>query len=99
MSYADTLRKHGRLAILRAVEDAPKYTSNVSMITTIIQAVGIQFTRDQVVTEVSWLEAQGMVETQTHGGDFIVVTATLRGVEIAQGIATHPEIQRPRPGI
>ncbi len=98
MSYADTVRKHARISILRVLEDAPKYTSNVSMIATILQNVGIAFTRDQVVTEMHWLKDQGMVELEEHPGGFIVATANVRGVEIAQGIATHPEIQRPRPG-
>ncbi|TMV09835.1 hypothetical protein FGK63_01835 [Ruegeria sediminis] len=98
MSYSDTLRRHARIAILRFLEEAPRYTSNVSMLATQLPLVGIAFTRDQVVTEITWLTEQGMVVTETSG-DFIVVTATTRGVEIAQGVARHPEIQRPRPGV
>ncbi|MBW3243146.1 hypothetical protein KUV57_10595 [Epibacterium sp. DP7N7-1] len=97
MSYADELRKHARIAILRFLEDAPKYTSNVSMLATQLPRVGIAFTRDQVTTEAHWLAEQGLVEVEDHAG-FLVVVATTRGVEIAQGIARHPEIQRPRPG-
>ncbi|MCW8843358.1 MAG: hypothetical protein OQK00_08090 [Rhodobacteraceae bacterium] len=97
-SYSDTLRKHARIAILRILEGAPRYTSNASMMQTILPAVGISFTRAQIVTELAWLEEQGMVETEEHREGFVVATATVRGVEIAQGIATHPEIQRPRPG-
>ncbi|WP_372605467.1 hypothetical protein [Actibacterium sp.] len=97
MSYQDTLRQHARLAILRCLEDAPKYTSNVSMITQVLQAVGITFTRDQVQGEVAWLEEQGMLTTEDHAG-FIVASATPRGVEVATGIARHPDIQRPRAG-
>lgn len=97
MSYADELRKHARIAILRFLEDAPKYTSNVSMLATQLPRVGIAFTRDQVTTEAHWLSEQGLVEVEDHAG-FLVVVATTRGVEIAQGIARHPEIQRPRPG-
>ncbi len=97
MSYADELRKHARIAILRFLEDAPKYTSNVSMLATQLPRVGIAFTRDQVTTEAHWLAEQGLVEVEDHAG-FLVVVATTRGAEIAQGIARHPEIQRPRPG-
>ncbi len=97
MSYADELRKHARIAILRFLEDAPKYTSNVSMLATQLPRIGIAFTRDQVTTEAHWLAEQGLVEVEDHAG-FLVVVATTRGVEIAQGIARHPDIQRPRPG-
>ncbi|KXF92102.1 hypothetical protein [Phaeobacter inhibens] len=98
MSYADDLRKHARISILRFIEDAPKYTSNVSMLATQLPRVGIAFTRDQIATELHWLAEQGMATIETIG-DFVVVTATSRGVEVAQGIARHPEIQRPRPGV
>ena len=98
MSYSDELRKHARLAILRFLEDAPRYTSNVSMLSEQLPRVGIAYTRDQVTTELHWLQEQGMLSLESHGG-FIVAVGNTRGVEIAQGIARHPEIQRPRPGV
>lgn len=96
MSYAETLREHARIAILRFVEDAPKYTSNVSMLATLLPSVGISFSRDQVVGEVRWLEEQGLVSTEDHAG-FVIVTGTTRGVEVAQGIVRHPGVKRPGP--
>lgn len=97
MSYQDELRQHARLAILRMLEDAPRYTSNVSIMTDLLPRFGISYGRDQVETEVHWLHDQGMLSIDDLNG-FIVVTATLRGVEIAKGVTTHPQIQRPRPG-
>jgi hypothetical protein len=97
MSYQETVREHARIAILRFLEDAPKYTSNASMLSTQLPLLGIAFTRDQVTTELHWLREQGLVTLEDNSG-FIVATATTRGVEIAQGIARHPNIQRPRPG-
>lgn len=97
MSYADELREHARITILRFLEDAPEYRSNDSFLRGILNKFGIAFTRDQVTTELYWLEEQGMVCLEKHLG-LTVATATTRGVEIAQGIARHPEIQRPRPG-
>jgi len=96
-SYQETLSENARIAILRLLEEAPKYTGNVSMITQLLHNLGIGFTRDQVSGEVSWLKEQGLVTTEDHAG-FIVVTATVRGVEVAQGIARHPGVKRPRPG-
>lgn len=97
MSYSETLREHARIAILRFLEDAPKYTSNASMLSSQLPAIGIAFSRDQVETELNWLAEQGLVEVEGNEG-FIVVNATVRGVEVAQGIVKHPKIQRPRPG-
>jgi hypothetical protein len=92
-----TLRPHARIAILRFIEAAPKYISNVSMLTEQLPRVGIAYTRDQVETELEWLAEQDMVTLERNGA-FIVVTATVRGVEVAQGTARHAKIQRPRPG-
>jgi hypothetical protein len=95
--YAQTLREHARIAILRLLEGAPKYASNDSMLTTLLGPLGIAFTRDQVLSELTWLEEQGLAITEMMAG-LTVATATMRGVEVAQGIVRHPGVQRPRPG-
>ena len=97
MSYAEELAEHARIAILRLLDDAPSYTSNVSLMTDVLRRYGIGYTRDQVSGQLRWLEEQQLVTTEAHG-DFIIATATVRGIEVAQGIATHPGVQRPRPG-
>lgn len=94
--YADTLRRHRRLAILRHLADCAEYTGNASILQDVLRGVGLPSTRDQVITELAWLKEQGFV-TYDDRADFIVVTASGRGVEVARGIATHPEIQRPGP--
>lgn len=91
--YADTLRKHRRLAILRHLEALPEYTSNAAILQDVLAGVGLPSTRDQISTEIAWLKEQGFVAAE--GQTFIVVTATARGAEIARGLATHPDIQRP----
>lgn len=93
--YAETLRKHRRLAILRHLEGLPEYTSNASILQDVLAGLGLPSTRDQVRTELVWLSEQGLARIQ--GDDFVVVIATARGAEIARGIATHPDIQRPSP--
>lgn len=96
--YGQTLRRHRRLAILRFLQASPTYTSNVSILTDVLNSdsIGIDTTRDQTATELAWLSENGFV---TLGGraDFVVATATGRGVDIALGRAGHPDIQRPAP--
>lgn len=96
--YGATLRRHRRLAILRFLQASPTYTSNVSILTDVLNSdlIGIDTSRDQATTELAWLEENGFVKL---GGqpDFRVATATARGVDIALGRATHPDIQRPSP--
>lgn len=94
--YGSTLRKHRRLAILRHLEMCTDYTSNASILVDVLDGVGVTASRDQVVTELAWLKENGFI-SYTDTGAFLVVEATARGVEIARGRATHPEIQRPGP--
>lgn len=98
MSYAETLREHARIAILRFLEDAPRYTSNLSMLTAQLPDVGISYTRDQVRGELGWLQEQGLVTLDERSPSLLLAVATQRGVEVAQGIVRYPGIQRPGPG-
>ena len=95
--YLETLREHARIAILRMLEEAPKYTSNVAMITALLQDFGIGFTRDQVIGEGAWLEEQGLVTRNELASGLVVITATQRGLDVAQGTVRHPGVQRPAP--
>lgn len=94
--YLKTLTKHRRLAILRHLAEIPEYTGNASILQDVLLGLGLTSTRAQIITELSWLRENGFVEFDP-AADFVVVTATARGVEIARGIATHPDIQRPSP--
>lgn len=93
-NYAETLSKHRRLAILRHLAESSDYTSNVSILSKVLQGVGVSSTRDQVITEIGWLVEQGFA-TQAEENGLIVATVTVRGVEIASGTANHPGVQRP----
>lgn len=95
-TYANTVSKHRRLAILRHLEACVDYTSNASILVDVLDGVGVTSTRAQVVTELAWLKENDFVIYEDRS-DFIVVEATGRGAEIARGRATHPEIQRPSP--
>jgi hypothetical protein len=96
--YAATLRKHRRLAILRFLKDSAEYSANGSIIRDVLNGVGVTSTNDQVTTELVWLRENGMI-TLDDLGSVLLATATTRGVEIAQGVATHPDIQRPGPKV
>ncbi len=94
--YAESLRRHRRLAILRHLEACSEYTSNASILTDVLRGLGVTSTRSQVITELVWLRENGLITTIDQG-EFVVATATQAGVEIAQGVSVHPEVQRPRP--
>jgi hypothetical protein len=96
--YLERLRRDARILILQLLEDAPRYTSNGQMLRALLDEWGIVFTTDQVEGEIAWLAEQGLVVAERHG-TLTVLTATARGLEVAQGIARHPGIERPKPRI
>ena len=81
--YGTTLRKHRRQAILRFLKECDGYGANSSIPYRIMNAKGL-------------MREQGLITLADLGG-LLLATATTRGVEVAQGIASHPDVQRPSP--
>lgn len=98
MSYHETVAEHRRLAILKHLELVSGYTANASILTDVVNGVGVTSTRAQVEADLTWLEEAGLV-TLNRAGDFIVVTATARGVDVAHGRSSVEGVKRPRPGV
>jgi hypothetical protein len=96
--YIKTLSRHRRLAILRFLEASPTYTSNISILTDVLNSneIGIDTSRAQTATELHWMFENGLL-TLSGTAEFLVATATARGVDIALGRASHPDVQRPSP--
>lgn len=95
--YAQTtLRKHRRLAILRFLKDCAEYSANGSVLKDVLNGMSIGSTHDQVTTELAWLRDQGMISLDDLGFA-LLATATVSGIEVASGIASHPDVQRPSP--
>lgn len=96
MSYADHLRRHRRITILRTLETAPEYAGNESLIGDMLDQFRVTSTRDQVRTELHWLADQGFIAVESIGG-FLVATITQEGLDIATGKRIHPDIEKPAP--
>lgn len=94
MSLSDVEREHRRLAILRHLERSAEYTSNAAILVDVVNGVGVRSTRAQVEGEIAWLEEQGLASATRHD-DFIVVTATSAGADVAAGRSTYPGVRRP----
>ncbi len=92
--YAETLRQHVRLAILRALVKLPGYSSNDSVLADALTKVGLRQSRDAVKVEIDWLAEQGLVRSEP-AGYLIAVTATQRGHDVAIGHATVTGVRRP----
>lgn len=98
MSYSDFHFQHVRLTILRILADAPGYAANDSVLTDAVNAMGLICTRDQMRSNLGWLEEQRLA-TQFHPTPTLTVaTITERGVDVAKGRSVVAGVQRPSPG-
>lgn len=89
-------REHLRLSLLRMLEGAPAYTANSSILHQVVGDFGLSATRDQIKSELSWLDEQNLVKKREVGA-LVVAALTDRGLDVAEGRASCPGVQRPSP--
>ena len=94
------ITKNRRLAILRFLEEERDYAMNTSTLQSALRVIGHSVTRDTVESDAAWLDEQGLARRSTvEGTSVTVLTVTQRGIEVAQGLAEHPGVDRPMPRI
>lgn len=97
-NFYDFTMGHVRLAVLRALLEAPTHSINDSMLTTAIEALGLPVTRDRLRTELGWLEEQGLILLLRPTEGLLVAKLRERGGEVAVGKVRIDGVQRPAPG-
>lgn len=94
--YLEHQSRHRRLSILRSLHEAPEYRGNDSLLAMIVNEFGIVSTRDQIRTDITWLQGAGFVTVREASG-VLVVTLTEAGSEVAAGRRSDPGVARPSP--
>lgn len=93
-NFAAHLAQDRRLVILRLLAEMPTYRANSSVLTVALENFGHAATRDQVKTELRWLEEQGLMRVDDVG-PVLVATLAERGLDVARGRAVVPGVARP----
>ena len=97
-NFYDYTMGHARLAVLRALTEALQLTANDSILVMEMERLGLPVTRDQLRTQLGWLEEQGLIRLSRPNGSLIVATLRERGGDVAIGRAHVDGIQRPSAG-
>jgi DNA-binding transcriptional ArsR family regulator len=97
-NYFDYAMGHVRLAVLRALVDAPQNVANDSVLATAMGELGLPVTRDQLRGQLGWLEEQGLIRLARPKETMIVASLRERGAEVALGRASVEGVQRPSVG-
>jgi len=94
----DVLAAHQRLCILRLLSAASAWRLNDSLLRGGLENFGLGATRDQLNTHLAWLEEQRLLTLDMPVANVTVATLTERGLDVAEGRAAQPGVQRPSPG-
>lgn len=92
--FADYMREDQRLVMLRVLNDMPSYTANSSVLHGLLQRYGHNPSRDQVKTELRWLEEQALV-TIEEVSDLLIARITERGADVATARTVVPGVKKP----
>lgn len=93
-TFSDFLRHDQRLVLLRLLAEMPSYRANSSVLAIALERYGHAMTRDQVKTELRWLEEQGLLGIEDLD-TVLVATLRERGQDVAMGRTTVPGVKRP----
>lgn len=94
--YAEFLSQDRRLVILRILAEMPTYRANSSVLHTVLNQWGHEPSRDQVKSELRWLEEQQLVEIEALGdGAVLLARLTERGEDVQAGRARVDGVKRP----
>lgn len=93
-NFRDFLRQDQRLVILRLLAEMPAYSANSSVLAMALGRFGHAMSRDQVKTELHWLEDQALVDL-TDMDAVLVAKLTERGQDVAAARVTVPGVKRP----
>jgi Fe2+ or Zn2+ uptake regulation protein len=95
-NFPDLVRADRRLVIIRLLAQADSYTANQYLLHAALPGFGHNVSEDVVVSDLDWLEEQGLVTNEDMGG-VRMVKLTRRGDDVQAGRAKVTGVKRPRP--
>lgn len=95
MGFKDLIAEDVRLAILQFLSEGG-YSQNDSILNDLLRRTGRMIPHDKTRSELAWLREQGLIGVEDIY-DTLVATITIRGLDVANGLATVPGVKRPAP--
>jgi hypothetical protein len=97
MKFNEFARENRRLVVLQMLAEDADYAANEHVLRRGADAYGHSISQDTLRGDIAWLTEQGLITTDTVGSTTLVAKITARGLDVAQGRAIVPGVQRPRP--
>jgi len=96
MTFAERQAQVRRLQLLRLLADTPGYEATQYLLYQALPARALGASLDQVASDLAWLDEQGLV-TVHQVDEARLARITQRGIDVSQGRALHPGVDRPAP--
>jgi hypothetical protein len=96
-TFAERLREDRRLVLLRLLSEQNGYRTNSSVLHAGLHALAVAASRDDVLTDLYWLQDQALVRLSEPVPGVQVAELTARGHDVATGHAVVPGVNRPSP--
>ncbi|MCG9761434.1 hypothetical protein DS891_24210 [Pseudoalteromonas sp. JC28] len=97
MPIIELMAEHQRISILISLNESPDYGLNSSILGDILDRYAIGCSRDQLHTQLNWLEQNGYVSIDRLSNNTWVASITQTGADVATGRSVVPGIKRPGP--
>ncbi len=96
MSFAETLARARRLAILQGLKRSASYRANARLLRSYCEAVGITTLTSDLRDDLAYLEQRLLVKLDIEE-DVKTATLTELGLDVANGHAVVADVDRPGP--
>lgn len=93
MNFNELETHHQRRVILDVLALDSAHSQNNVILKSALKQVGHHVSSDKLLTELHWLQEQGLVKLDAFGG-FTVANLTMRGLDIATGAITLPGVEQ-----
>ncbi|MBD1584805.1 VpaChn25_0724 family phage protein [Pseudoalteromonas sp. S16_S37] len=97
MAMHEVQAEHQRITILIALKDSADYGANTSMLADVLARYALGCSRDQLKTQLNWLEQNSYVTLDKLTENTWVARITQNGIDVAEGKSIVPGIKRPAP--
>jgi len=94
MTYRERITEARRLEVLQLLAETPGYEAGETLI---FRAMTVGTSADQLVSDLAWLDEQGLVSLSDVSG-VRLAKITQRGLDVAHGLSRVPGVARPLPG-
>ncbi|HDS1522152.1 hypothetical protein A7X89_11150 [Stenotrophomonas maltophilia] len=94
-TFAERMREDRRLVLLRLLAEQNGYRANSSTLHAGLHHMAVAGSRDDVLTDLTWLGEQGLLRVSEAVPGVLVAELTQRGQDVATGMTSVPGVRRP----